>query len=319
MIGLRGWLAASTAVSAAIYAMGMTGLGFLFWDSWAIGYRKLQLRRRYRLAKKNKEDKNPLYSHIHMVLQSSLKHPCRAETFCLWVGLLFVIVMSISLRTFGILTALCLSGMAALTPYCMLRLRLELQRKKGSMEGEKVTSELLRQYRICGDNIFEALERIIPQLTDCRVCQKQLFRLLMILRNTGSPAEMKEAAKVFSYSIGTNWSHMLANSIRLAAEKGVSITLGLEDILVQMRQAKAAMEERKRMNSESSRITVFMVPLLYMATVALSLYYLEMSPGQFLDNQIGTPEGLLLLLGNAFLFIVNLAVLEVVNHQKLDF
>jgi len=319
MIRGGGWMAASTVISAALYGMGMTGLAFLFWDSWAIGYRRIQLRRRYRLARKNKADRNPLYNHIHMVLQSSLKHPCRAETFCLWVGMLFLLVMTISLKTFGTVTAVCIASMAAATPYCMLRLRLELQRKKGSMEGEKVTSELLRQYRICGGNIFEALERIIPQLTDCRVCQKQLFRLLMILRNTGSPAEMKEAAKVFSYSIGTNWSHMLANSIRLAAEKGVSITLGLEDILVQMRQAKAAMEERKRMNSESARITVFLVPLLYIATIALSLYYLEMSPKQFLENQIGTPEGLLLLLGNAFLFIVNLAVLEVVNHQKLDF
>ena len=73
------------------------------------------------------------------------------------------------------------------------------------------------------------------------------------------------------------------------------------------------------MNSESARITVFLVPLLYAATVGLSLYYLEMSPRQFLENQIGTAEGLILLLCNVFLFVANLAILEVVNHQKLDF
>ncbi|MBQ2868127.1 MAG: hypothetical protein IJE87_07120, partial [Firmicutes bacterium] len=98
-----------------------------------------------------------------------------------------------------------------------------------------------------------------------------------------------------------------------------SIAMGLEDILVQMRQAMANMEERKRMNSESTRITIFMVPLLYLGTIGLSLYYLEMSPKHFLENQIGTPEGLLLLLGNVFLFCVNLAALEIVNNQKLDF
>ena len=73
------------------------------------------------------------------------------------------------------------------------------------------------------------------------------------------------------------------------------------------------------MNSESARITVFLVPVLYLSTIGLSLYYLEMSPVQFLENQIGTPEGLILLLGNVFLFAVNLAILEVVNNQKLDF
>lgn len=315
----EGWAVLWTVISGVWYVMMISGLGLLFWDSWAMVWRQIHLRFRFRSARKNRRETNPLLDHLRMVLQASLKHPCGAETFCIWTMVLYFSVFVISFRTFGALTTSCLSTMAAVMPYSILRLRLELQRKKGSMEGEKVTSELLRQYRISGDNIYEALERVIPQIDDCKVCQKQLFRLLMVLRNTGSVAEMREAADVFAYSIGTNWSYMLANSIRLSAEKGVSIALGLEDILVQMRQALANMEERKRMNSESSRITVFMVPILYLATIALSIYYLEMTPMQFLENQIGTPEGLILFLGNIFLFFVNLAVLEVVNNQKLDF
>lgn len=301
------------------YVMLLCGMGLLFWNSWTVVWRQIQLKLRFRSARKNRKEQSQLQDHLRMVLKASLKHPCSADTFCMGTLLLFFSVYIISIRTFGTMTALSMALMAGAIPYSILRLRLELQRKKGSMEGEKVTSELLRQYRISEDNIYEALERVIPQLGDCRVCQRQLFRLLMVLRNTGSTAEMREACNVFSYSIGTNWSYMLANSIRLSAEKGVSISLGLEDILVQMRQALANMEERKRMNSESSRITVFLVPILYLATIGLSLYYLEMTPKQFLENQLGTPEGLVLLLGNAFLFVINLAVLEVVNHQKLDF
>ena len=319
MLMKEGWALVWTAVNGLWYLMALIGLGLLFWESWAVVWRQLQLRLRFRTAKKNRRDQNPLLDHLRMVLKASSKRPISAEAFCIWTMILYLAVFAISFRTFGPLTTSCLSVMAAMMPYCILRLKLELQRKKGSMEGEKVTSELLRQYRISGDNIFEALERVVPQLDDCPVCQKQLFRLLMILRNTGSVAEMREATDVFSYSIGTNWSYMLGNSIRLSAEKGVSIALGLEDILVQMRQAMANMEERKRMNSESSRITVFMVPILYVATIGLSLYYLEMSPKQFLHNQVGTPEGLILLLGNAFLFAMNLALLEIVNNQKLDF
>jgi len=314
-----GWAILWTTISSVWYILMISGLGLVFWDSWAVVWRQLNLRFRYRSAKKNKKEGGQLLDHLRMVLKASMKRPVSAEAFCLCTMTLYFSVFVISFRTFGALTTSCLSTMAAVIPYSILRLRLELQRKKGSMEGEKVTSELLRQYRIADENMLEALERAIPQLDDCRVCQKQLFRLVMILRNTGSVSEMREACDVFSYSIGTNWSYMLANSIRLSVEKGMSIAMGLEDILVQMRQAMANMEERKRMNSESTRITIFMVPLLYLGTVGLSLYYLEMSPKHFLENQIGTPEGLLLLLGNVFLFCVNLAALEIVNNQKLDF
>lgn len=319
MGGFDGRLVLSALLCGLWYVMAAGGLLLLFWDSWAVVCRQAILRGRYHAARKNHVDKSRLQSHLHMVLQASMKHPCSAQMFCLWTAAIFFSVLVASLRTFGGLTAVSIGGMAASMPYCLLRLRLELQRKKGSMEGEKVTSELLRQYRISGDNICEALERAIPQLRDCRVCQKQLFRLLLVLRNTGSAAEMKQASDIFAYSIGTNWSYMLSSSIRLSAEKGVSIALGLEDILVQMRQAQASMEERKRMNSESARITVFLVPLLYGATIWLSLYYLELPFSRFLANQIGTPEGLFLLLASIFLFALNLAVLEVVGNQKLDF
>ena len=315
----NGWAVIWTSVNGLWYIMAILGVSLMFWDDWSVVWRQLNLRVRYRSAKRNKKEESQMMDHLRMVLKASLKHPVSAEAFCLCTVILYFSVFVISFRTFGALTTSCLATMSAIMPYCILRLRLELQRKKGSMEGEKVTSELLRQYRIAGDNIYEALERTVPQLEDCRVCQKQLFRLLMILRNTGSVAEMRDACDVFSYSIGTNWSYMMANCIRLSAEKGVSVAMGFEDILVQMRQAMANMEERKRMNSESARITIFMVPILYLGTIGLSLYYLEMSPSQFLDNQIGTPEGVLLLLGNVFLFCVNLAILEVVNNQKLDF
>ena len=314
-----GWALIWTTVSSLCYVLIIIGLGLMFWDSWTVVWRQLNLRFRYRSAKRNIKEENQILDHIRMVLKASMKRPMSAEAFCLSTLVLYFSVFVISFRTFGVLTTSCLSAMSAMMPYSILRLRLELQRKKGSMEGERVTLELLRQYRIAGENIFEALERVIPQLNDCRICQKQLFRLLMVLRNTGSVMEIQEACDVFSYSIGTNWSYMLANSIRLAAEKGVSVAMGLEDILVQMRQAMANMEERKRMNSEAARITIFLVPILYVGTIGLSLYYLEMSPKQFLENQIGTPEGLILLLGNVFLFCMNLAILEIVNNQKLDF
>lgn len=64
----NGRMAALVAINGLIYTMGMAGLGFLFWDSWSMWYRQIRLRRRYRLAKKNKKEQSAFHRHIYMVL-----------------------------------------------------------------------------------------------------------------------------------------------------------------------------------------------------------------------------------------------------------
>ena len=55
-------------------------------------------------------------------------------------------------------------------------------------------------------------------------------------------------------------SLMLAHDIYLAATKGTNIALAVEDILIQLREARTRAEERKRLNSEAIRMTFYMVP-----------------------------------------------------------
>ena len=112
---------------------------------------------------------------------------------------------------------------------------------------------------------------------------------------------------------------MLANCIRISAESGTNVSLALEDILIQLREARALFEERKRLNSESARMVVFLAPFMYAGTMLLSVKYLGIPFGRLIRNQFYTEQGFLLLLLTAFLFLINLALIEIINNQRFDY
>ena len=73
------------------------------------------------------------------------------------------------------------------------------------------------------------------------------------------------------------------------------------------------------MNSEAARMTMFLVPLLYIGTVFMAVYYLGISPAQLARNQFLSAEGLLFFLISLFLFVINTAVLKLLSNRKLDY
>jgi hypothetical protein len=99
----------------------------------------------------------------------------------------------------------------------------------------------------------------------------------------------------------------------------MNVSQGVEDILVQLREARTLMEERKRLNAESVRIAAFLVPALYVGSLLLAVRFLGMPLAALLKNQIGTPGGFTLFMMIVLLFFVNMALIEVATNQKLDF
>jgi hypothetical protein len=88
---------------------------------------------------------------------------------------------------------------------------------------------------------------------------------------------------------------------------------------VQLRDARAVMEESKRLNAESSRIITFFAPFLYIGSIVLSVRILGIPFPSLMRNQLGTPEGFTLLVIVAMLFVLNLILIELVTHQKMDY
>jgi len=279
----------------------------------------MKMRNSVRARSKSFKPETILELHIRRVLSVSMKKPIEPKKF-IWIHIIFFFVMTfVGKQNVPFQTSLLIAGLISCMPYLLLRVRLESLRRKGSYEGERLISEFICQYRICGFNIYKSIEQVIQTSEDTRVSVKLLFKLLLELRNTGNTKAIKKATDNFAYGFNTNWSKMLANNIRIAAESGTNITFALEDILIQLREVRTIIEERKRLNSEAVRMVVFLIPLMYLGTVMLSVKYLGISSMKFLKNQLYTEQGFLIFLMAVFLFLVNLALIEVVNNQRFDY
>ncbi|MGI6752411.1 MAG: hypothetical protein ACOX4U_07410 [Anaerovoracaceae bacterium] len=234
-------------------------------------------------------------------------------------GFVFLGMMVVFNKNLSLLSSLSLAIAGGLLPFAILYLRLETMRRKGSHEGIPLMTEFLRQYRITGGNIYETLEGIVNSTGRFKVSRKLIFTLLLQLRGSGDPAKIRQNTDAFSYGTDTNWGRMLAHNIYLSATAGIDISMGLEDILIQLRDAAALAEERKRLNSESVKMTVFMVPFTYLITGVMAVRYLDTPMWDFMDNQFRTSQGLLMFMIIGLLFLFNLFAVTFITNQKFDF
>ncbi|MDR2487233.1 MAG: hypothetical protein LBD12_04640 [Clostridiales Family XIII bacterium] len=260
-----------------------------------------------------------LLAHLDHLLRSVLKRPLSPTAFLAMEVVLFFLVMTASASNLPLSFAVPIGLCFASIPYLFLRLRLERIRRRGSFEGEGLMAALLTQYWVSGGNIFDTIERVLSFGKGMPISRKLLASFLIELRSTGSRERIRAAADAFAFGIGTNWSRMLAYNIRIAAVGGRDIGLALEDILVQLREARTLHEERKRLNSESARLVVVLIPVIYGGSILVSVGMLGLSIPRFFRNQFLTPEGFGLFCCTAFLFLANIVLLEVATNRKLDF
>ena len=297
----------------------IAGISSLFFGSLVLAYRKYKLHNGLLTGRLEKVVKGRMETHLINLLSSTMGKKISMKKFKSISFLIFICVFIPGLINFSIIQALSYALISISIPYLILRIKLENDRRKSSYEGETLIINILTQYRIHGMNIFETLESVINDSNESKATKKILFKLLISIRNTGNEAKTISAAKMFAFSINTNWSRMLGNNIQLAAIKGMDISNALEDILIQLRAAAAQAEERKRLNAEAVRMTIFMVPFMYLATVFMSVKYLDLSLGDFIKNQFHTSQGFMLLLLTVFLFLINLMLIEIINNQSFDY
>lgn len=306
-------------VSACIYLVFLSGCWMVYSEKLLSVRAKIRMRNRLKARRKALKPDTALEKHLRKVLSISLKKPMDPKTFLRYTAVIFILILATGIHTVAAHSAVMTAALAASLPYLLLRVRVETIRRKSSYEGEKLIAEFLCQYRISGLNIYKAMEQVILVSEGTKITGKLLFKLLLELRNTGNPQVIKEATERFAYGINTSWSRMLANCIRMAAESGANVVLALEDIQIQLREARELFEERKRLNSESARMVVFLAPVMYLGTVFLSVKYLDLPFGKFLRNQFYTEQGFLLILLIVFLFLINIALIEIINNQRFDY
>jgi len=256
---------------------------------------------------------------LDRLLKTTMKKPVSTTTFGVVTISLFFMVFIASAKTIAPATALLTGAAFAGLPYLFLRVRLERLRRAGSFEGEKLVSAFLTAYLVSGGNIYETIERTIALCPHLKISVKLLETLLISLRSTADPERVRAASDAFAYGIGTGWASMLAYAIRTGALKGTDMTPAIEDILSQLREARALAEERRRINGESVRMTTYLTPGLYIGSVFVAVFVMGMPFGRFLHNQFFTAQGFALITSALFLFLLNRVLLEMLTNRKLDF
>ena len=191
-------------------------------------------------------------------------------------------------------------------------------RRRAGKEGLALVTELYRQYRIKDRNIYEAINAALASPGDYHACRKPLSLLLARLRDAGSKAQVIRSCRKFASGIGTLWGRMLAGCVEAAVIRGADVSEALSDIAAQLGEAQKLAEERKRLNSEAIRMTVFLVPVLYAGTMFMAAGFLELELKDLLRNQFASPEGLMLLVLSAFLFLMDLIILQHIENSGTD-
>ena len=303
-------------VSALIYLLLLIGVLIL-------SRRKIEavidiFRSRYRLRPERGTGQTN-FEGLDRLLKTTMKKPLSPTAFGVVTITLFFIVFIASAKTIAPAAAFITGAAFAGLPYLFLRVRLERLRRAGSFEGEKLVSAFLTAYLVSGGNIYETIERTITLCPHLKISVRLFENLLLSLRSTADPERVRAATDAFAFGIGTGWASMLAYAIRMGALKGADMTPTIEDILSQLREARALAEERKRINGESVRMTTYLTPGLYIGSVFVAVFVMGMPFGRFLYNQFFTAQGFALLTTALFLFLLNRVLLEMLTNRKLDF
>lgn len=304
-------------IEMLIYLLFLMGIVFVYSRDLMNYTAKLKSKHRLRERRRQLKDRSKLEKHFDCITKATLN--IKGMYLMIFMSGVYFVVMLLANRNLPIMSSIVLAISIAATPYMLLRIKFEGIRRKSSFEGEMIVSNFLNQYRIVNFNVYEALEKLLEESKNTKASNPFVLKMLLELRSTGNPKEIKNAVNKFASVINTNWSRMFAYNIQLAAEKGINVSLAIEDILMQLRDARTIFEERKRLNSEAIRIVVYMIPFLYVFTVVISLRYIGMSFIKFIQNQLFTKEGFLFFTVSGVMFLINIAIMEIVSRQKFDY
>lgn len=143
--------------------------------------------------------------------------------------------------------------------------------------------------------------------------------MLLTARTTGDREKIKAAFREFEFAVNTNWGRMTTYNMANAFISGIDVTDAIEDVIVQLREARTLSEERKRMNSEAVNLVRIMAPLSYIISLVLAVKYVGVEARILLRNQFFTPQGFAFFVFIVFMFLINIALLKIVENRRFDY
>ncbi|MGP1569929.1 MAG: hypothetical protein ACTTH0_03320 [Eubacteriales bacterium] len=302
---------------AVVYTCFLIGIILIYGKEFDWVIQSIRMRRRLAVRAKKMDGAGKMREHLNYI--SSVSFDMKKDRLLFLILIIGAGSFVVGNMSFDINTALMFAMFLASTPYAVVRINFENLRKKTSFEGEALIVNFLNAYRISNFNVYEGLEGIIADGAQELKSKNLILKMILELRQSGSPQKIRQIINDFGNTVGTNWSRMFAYNVQLAAEKGIDVSLAVEDILLQLRDARKIYEERRRLNSEAMRIVVYLIPLLYMFTIVASVVFIGIEPEKLFRNQFFTKQGFSLFNVSALMFVMNLLVMECISKQKFDY
>lgn len=277
----------------------------------------------YRFSKMNtvkiKKNESEYDHHIRYILLAVFGKNTKISVLQFKAFSLFLLLFFLALctRQMSFIVAIPISFTIASMPYIYIRLRLLQLRNRSSHEAEQLISEMIAKYRMKNFNVEETIESVLTS-KNVKVSKPLLSKLLIKLRTSRNDKEIFEATNIFAYSIGTNWAKILASNIYQANKFGINISLSLEDILINLREARILQEERSRNTSEPRRMMYF-IPISYLLLFVMSVWFVGIDVKHFLYNQFGTKEGLTIFCLCMIGLMISNLFLIFISNKKLDY
>ena len=309
----------------------MMGLGILLgtWKEMDTFYRERASRiadwlRSFRtggetLSEKSK--KNPVESHIRLLLQITLGLGTEKSLKAFWVlsvlpgaALLLVLISKIPFTL-----TVCASVLTMSMPYGLLRLKLQRMRVESSREGEILITELLNNYKICFLNMQQAIEETARTIEDAPNSRRLLFNLSKGLNRAGGSSRISQLLEEFRLSINTSWGNIMTSNMYFALASGLEVTEALTDLAETIKRARKVDEYARRENNEAGLILKYLAPVSYFFTVAGGIGFFGLSPEKFLYYQFKTEVGLTWFTVSAVIYAAGILANGYLTKTKLDF
>ncbi len=303
------------AVSMIIYIAYFTGLVLLLSD--VLAYIKGRLTLRRRLMSMKQRDPGFIEAKLDALFFMAFGKENKGKYLGFFCLLLFAVSFIYTFLHFGIFFSLIIALLVASVPLVSLVSKNQNQRNRSGREGLPFANEIYRQYMMGDKNILTALERTLAASCEYPECGRQAGRLLLRLRAAGDRKAVKNACSDFAGAIGSSWARNMGNAF-VSAYDGVDIQEALLDICERIKLKRKDGEEKKRLNQEASRMTVFMVPFMYAATLFMSVRVLGLSFEEIIRNQFLDRTGLMLFLAACLLFFINCLLISAVNGSSAD-
>lgn len=306
-------------ITAFLYAAFLLGLALCFWDSFASLHYRARSRARLKSLGISSADDSAIKPFAAMLeLSLGLKGENAVTVFILASAIPAMAAFVLLYVSFG--PAMAVYGMAAagLTPYIIMRSRLQNKQVDMSREGEQLLTELLNNYRIYHYNMREAIEKTALSIEDAPLSKKMLLDLSRELNEAASVQSQRAAIEKFRMALSTSWGDLLAANMEFAEIDGIMVTESLRDLVENITDARRKLEQTKRETNDSGMVLKFLFPVMCLMIYFGATAAFGMSPQEFIRCQFRTATGMGWFIGLLFSYVVSLLVSSFVSRRKMD-